>query len=75
MKKKVRGIPDKYAFINLKEDKMTIKKEHTKMLGNFLVEQGYRISQGKTDKTFDEVFEVLKQTIIQVKKLKDSYGK
>ena len=52
---------------------MKIKQEHTKMLGNFLVEQGYKISQGKSDKTFDEVYEVLKQTIIQVKKLQNSY--
>jgi len=52
---------------------MTIKKQHTKMLGDFLVQQGYKISQGKSDKTFEEVFETLKQTIIQVKKLKDSY--
>ena len=69
-----KSILDPYAFKNLKEE-MKIKSEHTKMLGDFLVAQGYKISQGKSDKTFEEVFETLKQTIIQVKKLQDSYEK
>jgi hypothetical protein len=52
---------------------MNIKKEHTKMLGDFLVAKGYQISKGGGEKTFEEVFKILKETIIQVKKLKDSY--
>jgi len=74
LKKKPRGIPDPYVFLNLKQNEtMNIKKEHTKMLGDFLVAKGYQISKGGGEKTFEEVFKILKETIIQVKKLKDSY--
>ena len=52
---------------------MKIKEEHLQMLGNFMVTQGYKIAKGKSDKSFKEVYEILKQTIIQVKKLEQSY--
>ena len=73
MRKKPRGIPDKDAFKNLIDTQMIIKKEHTKLLGDFLVAQGYKISQGNTDKTFEEVYETLKQIIIQTKRLHKTY--
>ena len=74
-RKSTKSIIDPIIFKTIIDKEMKIKSEHTKMLGNFLVEQGYKISQGKNDKTFDEVYETLKQTIIQVKKLQNSYGK
>ena len=76
MKRKyIRGTIDPILFKTIIDKEMKIKQEHTKMLGDFLVAQGMKIGKGKNDKTFDEVFEVLKQTIIQVKKLKESYDK
>mgnify|MGYP003643750478 CR=1 FL=1 len=65
--------PDEFAFKNL--NYMNIKKEHTSMLGSFIIEQGYKIKEGKGDKTFAEVFDILKKTLLQIKKLKESYGK
>ena len=52
---------------------MKIKQEHRELLGNFIVAQGYKISKGKDDKTFEEIFETLKKIIVQTKKLKDTY--
>jgi len=73
-KKKVRGIIDPIIFkIIIDKEMTTIKQEHLEMLGNHLVKTGYSIMKGKNDKTFEEVYEVLKQTIIQVKKLQNSY--
>lgn len=69
-----KGIPDPTVFKNLKkQDKMNIKQEHRKMLGKFIIEQGYKIAKGKSAITFEEVFETLKETLIQIKKLKQSY--
>ena len=76
MKKAPKGIIDPYVFQNLKQTEiMNIKKEHRKMLGDFLVAKGYQISKGGGEKTFTEVFEILKETILQIKKLKESYEK
>ena len=74
MKKKrfSKAILDPYAFKNLNTN-MIIKQEHLDMLSKHIIETGYKIGKGKTDKTFEEVFETLKQTIIQIKKLKESY--
>lgn len=74
MKKKPKGTPDPYVFKQLKET-MNIKQEHRAMLGKFIIEQGYKIAKGKNELSFEEVFETLKETIIQVKKLKDHYEK
>ena len=52
--------PDEFAFKNL--NYMNIKKEHQAMLGSFIIEQGYKIKEGKGDKTFAEVFDILKKT-------------
>ena len=74
-KKKIKGINDPILFKNLKTETMNIKKEHTKMLGDFIVEQGYKIKEGKRDKTFTEVFDIIKTMATQIKTLKESYGK
>jgi hypothetical protein len=74
MKRKfAKGIPDEWAFKNLKV--MTIKQEHREMLGKFLAAQGMKIAKGKTPITFEEVFSILKETIVQTKKLKEHYDK
>jgi len=73
MKKKPVGLNDPIIFKTLIDKEMKIKTEHKEMLGNYLIQQGYKISQGKNDKTFDEVIEILKNTFIQIKKLKQSY--
>ena len=72
MKKKRKGTPDEWAFKNLNTN-MIIKQEHRELLGKFIVEQGYKISKGKDDKTFEEIFKTLKQIIVQTKKLKETY--
>ena len=74
MKKKrfSKAILDPYAFKNLNTN-MIIKQEHRELLGKFIVEQGYKISKGKDDKTFEEIFKTLKQIIVQTKKLKETY--
>ena len=76
MKKAPKGIIDPYVFQNLKQtETMNIKKEHREMLGKFIAMQGMKIAKGKSEKTFAEVFEILKETMLQVKKLKESYEK
>lgn len=66
--------PDPYAFKNLKtKTNMKIKQEHRSMLGKFIIEQGYKIAKGKDDKTFEEIFETLREIVIQTKKLRDTY--
>ena len=52
---------------------MNLKQEHREMLGKFIATQGYKIMKGTQPISFKEVFEVLKQTLIQTKKLKDNY--
>lgn len=73
MKKRRKGKPDEWAFKNLNKNNMKIKQEHKAMLGKFIIEQGYKIAKGKDDKTFDQIFDTLKEIIVQTKKLKDSY--
>lgn len=73
-KKSVKSVLDSHAFKNLKTENMVVKTEHLEMLGNFMHAQAYKISKGKSDKTFKEVYEVLKETIIQVKRLEQSYA-
>ena len=73
--KSTKAVLDSHAFKNLKQNQMIIKTEHQEMLSKFLIEQGYKIGKGKNNKTFAEVYEILKQTIIQIKKLEQSYGK
>ena len=76
MKKKrfSKAILDPYAFKNLNTN-MIIKQEHLDMLSKHIIETGCKIGKGKKDKTFEEVFETLKQTLIQIKKLQQTYGK
>ena len=63
------------SFINLKTtNDMNLKQEHREMLGKFIATKGYEIMKGKTPITFKTVFDILKETIIQTKRLKDSYG-
>ena len=74
MKKKrfSKAILDSHAFKNLNTN-MKIKQEHRSMLGKFIIEQGYKIAKGKDDKTFEQIFETLKEIAVQTKKLKDTY--
>lgn len=73
-KKKIRGINDPILFKNLKTETMNIKQEHRDQLGRFIAQQGMRISKSKHELSFTETFDILKETLIQIKKLKDSYG-
>ena len=74
-RKDIRGRVDPDAFKNLKtKNNMNIKQEHREMLGKFIATKGYEIMKGTTPITFKTVFDILKETIIQTKKLKDSYG-
>ena len=73
MAKKIKGIPDEWAFKNL--NIMIIKQEHKKMLGKFIIEQGYKIAKGKDDKTFAEVYDILNETINQLMRLQKTYEK
>ena len=70
--RKKRGKPDENAFKNLRD--MKIKKEHEVMLGKFIIEQGYKIAKGKGNKSFAEVYDILNETMNQLKKLQQSYG-
>lgn len=73
-KKKIRGIPDPHTFKYLnKSINMNIKKDHQKMLGKFIIEQGYKIAKGKDSKTFAEVYDLLNESMEQLKKLQQSY--
>jgi len=73
-KKKIRGINDPILFKQLiNKDNMNIKQENRDQLGKFIAQQGMRISRSKHDMTFTEVFDILKETLIQIKKLKQSY--
>ena len=74
-KKKIQGINDPILFKNLKTESMNIKQEHREQLGNFIAAQGMKIARGKTPITFKEIVDILKETLIQIKKLKESYGK
>ena len=65
--------PDEWAFKNLKV--MNIKQEHRSMLGKFIIEKGYQIAKGKDDKTFAEVYDLLNESMEQLKRLQQSYGK
>ena len=72
MRKKPKGKNDPILFKNLKTN-MNIKQENRDQLGKFIAQQGMRISKSKHDMTFTEVFDILKETLIQIKKLKESY--
>ena len=72
-KKKVKGIPDEWAFKNLKSNIMT--QEHKEMLGKHLIEIGYKLVKDKSGKTIDDVINDMKNVFIQLKKLKDHYEK
>ena len=73
-RKDIRGRVDIDAFINLKTtNDMNLKQEHREMLGKFIATKGYEIMKGKTPITFKTVFDILKETIIQTKRLRDSY--
>ena len=74
-KKKIQGINDPILFKNLKTETMNIKQEHREQLGKFIAAQGMKIARGKTPITFKEIVDILKETLIQIKKLKESYGK
>lgn len=74
MRKKPKGKNDPILFKNLKTS-MNIKKEHQKMLGQFIIEQGYKIKEGKDTKSFEEVGAILKEIARNLKRLKESYGK
>ena len=74
MKRKKKGKPDEWAFKTL-NNIMNIKQEHKKMLGKFIIEQGYKIAKGKDDKTFAEVYDILNESMNQLKKLQQSYDK
>ena len=52
---------------------MNIKQEHREQLGKFIAAQGMKIARGKTPITFKEIVDILKETLIQIKKLKESY--
>ena len=73
-RKDIRGRVDIDAFINLKTtNNMNIKQEHREMLGKFVATKGYEIMKGQKHITFNEVFDILKETIIQTKRLRDIY--
>ena len=73
MKRKKKGKPDEWAFKTLINNSMKITQEHKVMLGKFIITQGYKMAKGKDDKTFDEVYDVLNETLNQVKKLQHTY--
>lgn len=75
MRKKPKGKNDPILFKNIIDNTMNIKQEHKKMLGKFIIEQGYKIAKGKDDKTFAEVYDVLNETMKQLMKLQQSYDK
>lgn len=52
---------------------MYIKKEHTQMLGKFIIEQGYKIAKGKQQMTFQQTQELLDEIKKQVNKLQETY--
>jgi hypothetical protein len=74
MRKKPKGKNDPILFKNLKTS-MNIKNEHKKMLGDFIIQQGYKLKEGKDTKSFAEVGAILKEIAINLKKLKESYEK
>ena len=75
MRKKPKGKNDPILFKNIIDNTMNIKQEHKKMLGKFIIEQGYKIAKGKDDKTFAEVYDVLNETMKQLMKLQQSYDR
>ena len=54
---------------------MNIKNEHKKMLGDFIIAQGYKLKEGKDTKSFTEVGAILKEIAVNIKRLKQSYDK
>lgn len=64
---------DEHVFKNLKTDSMNIKKEHQEMVGQFIIEQGYKIKEGKGTKSFTEIGDILKEIARNIKRLKESY--
>lgn len=70
-KKKLKGIPDQWAFKNLKINTMTT--EHKKMLGKHLIELGYKLAKDKSGKTIDDVINDMNNVHAQLKKLKEHY--
>ena len=72
--KKKKGKPDEWAFKTLiNTNNMNVKKEHQQMLGQFIIEQGYKIKEGKGTKSFTEIGAILKEIARNIKNLKDSY--
>ena len=70
--KKKKGKPDEWAFKTLiNTNNMNVKKEHQQMLGQFIIEQGYKIKEGKGTKSFTEIGAILKEIARNIKKLKD----
>ena len=53
--------------------KMT--QEHKNMLGKHLITLGYKLTKDKSGKTIDDVIGDMKNIFIQIKKLKEHYGK
>ena len=75
MRKKPKGLNDPILFKTIINNTMNIKQEHKKMLGKFIIEQGYKIAKGKDDKTFAEVYDILNESMNQLKKLQQSYDR
>jgi hypothetical protein len=71
MAKKIKGIPDEFAFGNL----LTMTQEHKTMLGKHLITIGYKLVKDKSGKTIDDVIADMNNVQQQLKKLKEHYGK
>ncbi len=50
-------------------------QEHKNMLGKHLITLGYKLTKDKSGKTIDDVIGDMKNVFIQIKKLKEHYGK
>lgn len=71
--KSTKAVLDSHAFKTIIDKEM--KQEHKELLGNHLVQIGYKILKDKSGKTIDDVMADMKNVLINLKKLKDSYGK
>jgi len=69
-KNKKVGIIDPHVFKNLKQE---MKQEHKELLGKHLIEIGYKLSKDKSGKTINDVMLDMKNILINLKKLKDTY--
>lgn len=50
-------------------------QEHKNMLGKHLITLGYKLTKDKSGKTLDDVIDDMKNVFVQIKKLKQHYGK